>query len=187
MSHASSYDSLSRPAAFDYFLLLAGVCLSLILIGLHPLPVAAGDSVMDTGLRELIGALAVPMRLTEGIVLLWPFFFLTQRLRGRDEGLTAGEWIWIISWMGVAMLSVLGAWEHFGSSSMPDFLLKYVPTAYKLWYMIAAPSMGALALVLLLMGMVSRTPLPWTHSFALVLAVWPVLPLSAILTVGKFG
>jgi hypothetical protein len=187
MSREPLAETLSRPVALDYFLLFAGVCLSLVLLELHPLRVAPGDSLRDPGLRDLIVGLSVPLRLTEGVVLLWPFFFLTQRLRGRDEGLTAGEWLWIISWIGVVLLAILGAWERWGKDSMPEFLLNNLAKPYVLWYLIAAPSMGALALLLLLLGMVRRTPLPWTHSFALVLAVWPVLPLAAILAVGKFA
>lgn len=185
MSRETLSDALARPVAVDYFLLFIGVCLSLVLFELHPMKIVPGDGVRDPGMRELVGSLAVPLRLTEGIVLLWPFFFLTQRLRGRDEGLTAGEWLWIISWIGVALLAILGAWERWGT--LPEFMQNHITKPYLLWYVILAPSMGVVAALLLLLGAMRRTALPWTHSFSLVLALWPVLPLAVVLSLGKFG
>jgi hypothetical protein len=59
------------------------------------------------------------MRLPEGVLLLWPVFLALQRLRGRRQGLTFGEWLWVLAWLGTALLTGLSAWERWGEYSQP--------------------------------------------------------------------
>ena len=172
-----------RPTVLDYFFLLTGAGLSLLLLRLSPLSVNKHESA-PPALGEWIPVLPEAMRLTEGILLLWPFFYGLQRLLGRRQGLTAGEWLWVLSWVGVALLTGLAAWGKWGS--LPEFVQPYADTPRRLWYVIVVPSMAALAVLLLLGGLVRRRPTPWTHPFSLALMIWPVLPLAGVLTFGKF-
>jgi hypothetical protein len=165
----------------DYVLLLGGASLSLYLMQLGPLTAEAAEGA--TAFAALLAAfLPGPMRLTEGVVLLWPLFFVTQRLRGRKEGLTAVEWLWVISWIGIAVLTLLAALE--GAGGLPESLHRYAAAPRKLWYYIFAPSMAALAVVLGLGGMFRRGAAPWTHSFGTALVLWPAAPLAGIVALG---
>jgi hypothetical protein len=102
----------SRPTLVDYYLLLLGCGLSLYLTRLGPMPAAAEESRTDPGLREFVALLPEAMRLPEGVLLLWPVFLALQRLRGRRQGLTFGEWLWVLAWLGTALLTGLSAWER---------------------------------------------------------------------------
>ncbi len=170
-----------RPSLADYLLLLGGASLSLYLMLLSPLTAEAGTNA-PPATAVLVAFLPAPMRLTEGIVLLWPLFFVTQWLRGRKEGLTSVEWLWVISWIGVAVLTVVAALENAGG--LPESLLKYAAAPRKLWYYIFAPSMAALAVMLSLGGLLRRGPAPWTHSFGIALILWPLAPLAGIVALG---
>jgi hypothetical protein len=176
----------ARPTLLDYFLLLAGCALSLFLMGLGPLYVEAKPDVTSAAGRALVEALPSPMRLTEGVVLLWPLFFFVQWAAGRQEGLTAAEWLWVIAWLGVALLTGLSAWERWGS--LPEWMRwlteKYHPR--HVWYLIFVPSLGVLALLFLLASVAVPRPRPWTHTFSIALATWPALPLAGIVAFGKF-
>ncbi len=55
-----------------------------------------------------------------------------------------------------------------------------------MWYLIFVPSLAGLAALLGLFGMLRRGATPWTHTFALVLLLWPIAPLLGILSLGKF-
>jgi hypothetical protein len=171
----------SRPTLVDALFLLAGCALSLYLIGLNPLAAAPAEESPGPGLAALLAFLPAAMRLPEGVVLLWPVFFGTQRLLGRREALTGGEWLWVLSWVGVAALAGLDAWVAWGS---PPAFLHTRPRL--LWYMTFVPAMAVLAAVLALAGLVRRRYPPWTHLFGLALALWPALPLALILALGRF-
>ena len=68
----------SRPNVVDYFFLLAGCSLSLYLLSLDPIWVRPKDAVGDNAfLREAVSLLPLPLRLTEGILLLGPFFLIS--------------------------------------------------------------------------------------------------------------
>lgn len=174
-----------RPTFLDYFFILAGCSLSLVLVYFHPLHVRPGDEVASRSLAQAIGFLPQLMRLPEGILLLWPFFFALQLLRGRPAALTAVEWLWVLSWLGIAVLTALSAWQVWGT--LPEAVHAYRELPRKLWYVILAPSMAVLGLCLALAALFRREPLPWTHTFGLVLLLWPVGPLLGIVTLGKFG
>jgi hypothetical protein len=168
----------------DYVFLLAGCSLSLYLPRLGPLGVELGDTLPSAVRHDLVAFLPAVMRLPEGILLMGPVFCVTQLVRRRGEGLTAVEWLWVISWLGVVLLTGLSAWDY--SGTLPEFLRPYASMPRKLWYLIFVPSMALLALVLGVAGLVRRGPAPWTHTFGLVLLLWPVAPLAAIIGLGKF-
>jgi hypothetical protein len=172
----------SRPALVDYLLLLAGCSLSLFLMRLRPWSFVPKDD-LSGPVRDMVAQLGDMARLTEGIVLLWPLFLAVQTLRGRSQGLTAGEWLWVIAWICVVTLTGLSAWEHWGT--LPDWISENAHKPRWIYYMIVAPSMGVLAVLFALVGLVSRGQTPWSHPFSLALVTWPVLPLAGILTLTK--
>jgi hypothetical protein len=185
---ASAYPA-SRPNVVDYFFLFVGCSLSLYLMFLDPVHVKPKDTVGDNAfLRQVITLLPLPMRLTEGVVLMWPFFLVTQWLTGRSQGLTSAEWLWVVAWIGIAVLTGLAAWDRYAGQTIPEFLRPLL-TANRprhLWYLVVVPSMGVLALLFLLLGALSRGQTPWTHPFSVMLMIWPALPLAAILAFGEF-
>ncbi len=173
----------SRPTVVDYVFLLGGCTLSMYLLALSPIHVKPHGDNPSPVLHEFVAYLPKTMRLPEGVLLVGPIFYVTQLVR-RRQGLTAVEWLWAISWLGVAVLTGLAAWQR--SGELPEFLQPYATTPRKLWYLIFVPSMAALAVVLGVVGMVRRGSAPWTHTFGLVLLVWPIAPLLGILSLGKF-
>jgi hypothetical protein len=178
----------ARPTVLDYVLVLLGCGVSLLLLPVTPLQVAAHDDVRPAWLRPVIEALPGAMRLTEGVVLLWPAFLTFQVLRGRGEAPTAAEWLWIVSWLGVVTLTVLGLWEHHDAEGMPEPLRDLI-TRYplrRLWYVLFVPAMGFLSLVLVLASALSRKVPPWTHGFALALTLWPALLMGVLLASADF-
>src|SRR5258707_10667494 len=107
MSRTFTPAPAARPTVADYLVLLAGAGLSLALIKLCPLTVEAADSISERAVRAAIPLLPRILRLPEGVVLLLPLFFLIQFVRRRQEGLTAGEWLWLVLWCGTALLTGL--------------------------------------------------------------------------------
>jgi hypothetical protein len=182
MFQQSHLGTAARPTLLDYFLLLAGCSLSLFLIQIKPWKFEAKEG-LGAPAADLVGQLGDIMRLTEGVVLLWPIFLALQSLRGRAHGLSAGEWLWVIAWLGVATMTGLAAWAKWGT--LPEWLQDHADKPRMIYYMIVAPSMGALAMLFAVIGLVRRSPIPWTQSFSLALVTWPVLPLAGILTLGK--
>jgi hypothetical protein len=170
-----------RPTLVDYLFLLAGASLSLYLVQIGSLMAVPGDGAA-TATSALLAFLPGALRVSEGMILLWPLFFVTQRLRGRKESLTAVEWLWVLSWIGIAVLTLMAALETTGN--LPDSLQKYAATPRKLWYYIFAPVMAGLAVLLGVGGLLRRGPAPWTHSFGIALMLWPVVPLAGILALG---
>jgi hypothetical protein len=188
MSRAASAEKVVvaaplRPTLVDYVFLLIGCGLSLFFMHVHPLPVESSDRVSAPLLRQGVEVLPALLRLSEGILLMWPVFLLTQRVRGRPAGLTSIEWLWVLSWLGIAVLCGLSAWRTWGT--VPEVVQPHVELPRKIWYLILVPSMAVLALLLGLVGLVRRTPPPWTHTFGIVLLLWPVGPLLGIVTLGK--
>jgi hypothetical protein len=72
------------------------------------------------------------------------------------------------------------------AGTLPELMQPYATTPRKLWYLIFVPSMAGLALLLSLVSLVRRGAVPWTHTFGLVLLLWPIAPLLGILSLGKF-
>ena len=175
----------SRPSLADYFILLIGFSLSIYLARLGPLPVEARDFVADPRLRLAVASLLSDfMRLPEGVILLGPFFLASQWVRGRRQGLTAVEWLWVLSWPGVFVMTGLTAWR--AVTGWPDALEPYLAMVPALWYAILATTMAALALAFRLLALFSRRPAPWTHSLGTALLLWSGLLAAAVLAVGRF-
>jgi hypothetical protein len=183
MSRASITVKPSRPTLVDYIFLLIGCSLSLYLLSLSPLLVKPAGENATSALRSCLAFLPAAMRLPEGIILMGPIFYLTQLVR-RVWTLTSLEWLWLINGMGVALLAGLAVWDR--SGTLPAFMEPYATMPAKLWYLIFVPSMAVLAAVLGIVGMVRRAAVPWTHTFAFVLLLWPIAPLLGIISLGKF-
>src|SRR5262245_35563500 len=141
MSRTTSPAPVSRPCFFDYLSLPAGVGLSLYWMQLAPIRAEPESASIDPRLASLIAFLPALMRLPEGVILLWPLFFATQ-WPGRSQGLTLGEWLWLLAWVGAAMLAGLTTWEHLGG--LPELLRPHAAKPRLLWYVVVMPAMGGL-------------------------------------------
>ncbi len=173
----------SRPSWFDFFLILVGFALSLLLTDLsnfEALPSEATPAPVARLLRSECHSLPYLLFLPLGVLLLWPVFYLTQRVGGRQQSLTAGEWLWGVAWVAAVTLTAWIAWQFWGTP--PEFLQ---PTNFKVkvfvGYSIAALALAGIALLIGLASLFSRGRLPWTHSLCLALLMWPALPLLAVL------
>ncbi len=170
------------PTFLDLFLLTAGFGLSYLLLPLdypHLSPGATDQPVRIALVRALPGLL----RLTEGAILLWPIFHASQRILGRRQALTLAEWLWVLAWLGTATVIGLAACRHW--RLLPEFLASVPHWAAFIWYVLVVPSMAFFAVVVLLVGLLYRTPRPWTHALGLALIIWPVLPLAGIMTLSE--
>jgi hypothetical protein len=176
---------VSRPTLFDFLVIVLGFALSLFLCRLEGLRVIAAPTPPSAVAAYLVPILPQLLRLPEGVILLWPVFLTTQRLMGRKQGLTSAEWLWVVAWLAVVVLTALSAWQASGVG--PEFLREQLPRAFVLGYLILVPSMAAVALVLLLLGVIGRWRQPWTHNFALALLLWPALPVAGILAFTKIS
>jgi hypothetical protein len=172
---------VSHPTLVDFLGLMLGFALSQYLIYLAPLGVETPGHLPPLG-RQALAFLSAPLRLTEGIVLLWPLFWLAQKIRGRTDPLTAAEWLWLFSLAGLVFTTGLVVWQ--GQGGMPAFLVPYAAKPRVIWYMVFVPAIAVVALVLALTGVFQHGPRPWTHSLALTLSLWPALPLAGILAPG---
>jgi hypothetical protein len=178
----------SRPTLFDFLLIVGGFALSLFLfreVQGDSLQVTPAPDAPARAAAHLVPLLPQLVCLTEGVILLWPLFFFAQRVRGRREGLTSGEWLWVFAWLAVALLAVVAAWQKWGP--VPDFLRDHLKWVFILGYIIVLPSLAAIGLVLVLAGLFGRRQQPWTHAFGLVLVIWPALPIAGILALAKFS
>jgi hypothetical protein len=176
MSRASlTVAPVSRPSGLDYFLIFVGCSISLFLQQIsYPTLNSKAETppwVRDYVLRLLPMLTSLPL----GIILLWPLFYSIQRLRGRPQALSAGEWLWGVAWLGAVILTAWVTWLHWGSP--PEFLtdLKYPPQS--IWTIIIVPTLAIIAVVIGLVGLVARWQQTWTHTFGLVLLIWPAIPL----------
>lgn len=184
MSRADKAPSVpSRPTLFDFLLIVAGFGLSLFLFQADGLKVTPAPGAPAAAATHLVPILPQLVRLPEGVILLWPIFFGVQRVLGRKQGVTSGEWLWVFAWLTTAVLTGLAAWQRWGS--VPEFLHEYLPWAFVIGYVVVAPSVAAVALLLILLGLIGRWQQPWTHTFGLVLVIWPALPVAGILTLAK--
>jgi hypothetical protein len=179
----------NRPNLLDCFLLLVGPALSLCLCRVPLFDVKPNGTITDPMILSFLPMLPTLLRLTEGLLLLWPLFYAGQRILGRTQGLTAVEWLWVFAWLGVATVNGLANWNQW--VSVPDALQPYKDYLFYwpqlLWYVLVVPSLALVALLIGLLGLFGRESPPWTHLFGLALLVWPVLPLAAILALAKFA
>jgi hypothetical protein len=75
--------------------------------------------------------------------------------------------------------------EHLGT--IPESVKLYARWPPLLWYVVVVPSMAVTAVVVSLFGLVSRTAPPWTHSLAVALILWPLVPLAGVLALTRFA
>jgi hypothetical protein len=174
----------ARPLLLDYLLLLAGFGLSLLLCRMASLRVEMDESAVPALLRDFLPLLPDLLRLPEGVILLWPVFHFGQKLVGRRQALTSAEWLWVFAWFGTVAVNGLAAWKQWGA--MPDLVASHTTWPPVIWYAILVPSLAILALFLALVGLLRWGVPPWTHNLALALLLWPIAPLVAILTLGRF-
>jgi hypothetical protein len=178
-----------RPTRLDYFLILLGVALSLALAELSGyqarIPHNAPEWVPDIVCRLLPTFLFLPL----GVVLFWPVFYITQRVLGRPQALTLGEWLWGVAWLGAVSLVVWITCLALASATEGVFTPEVrnaafsaeVKAAVFTGYAIGALTLAAVALLLNVLDLVGRKRKPWTHAFGLVLMLWPALPLAGLL------
>src|SRR5436305_338870 len=120
---------VSRPGLLDFFLLLAGFALSYFLLQLTYVPAQIRLKLHPStpDFPWLASSFWEPMlallRLGDGVVLLWPLFLGIQRVRGRPQGLTVGEWLWVLAWLGTALLLGLAVWFQWGT--VPEGMRDY--------------------------------------------------------------
>jgi len=160
---------VSRPGVIDHLAILAGVALSLYLMHLAPLR-AEPSNPLDWRLEQVFRFLILLVRLPEGVLLLWPLFFAMQYF-SRQNGLTAGEWLWLLAWVGVVLLTALTAWARL--LGLPESLAPYADKPRILWYLLVTPALAALALLVLIVDLFRSYEPPWTHQLALALLLWP--------------
>jgi hypothetical protein len=169
----------SRPRLLDYALILAGCSLSLLLADLSGWrAVAAGDAstpLLQAFLKIVPHMLFLPV----GVLLFWPLFYATQKVLGRQQTLSAGEWLWGLAWLADLALTAWIAWQALGAP--PEFL---VAPGFRrgvlIGYVISVLALAVICVILALVGLVFRWQQPWTHSFGLMLMIWPVSPLAAL-------
>jgi hypothetical protein len=172
---------VSRPCLFDHLAILAGLALSIYLMRLAPLT-AEPTNPLDPRVAQVFGFLVVLIRLPEGIVLLWPIFFATQWF-GRSDGLTAGEWLWLLCWGGLLVLTALTVWGRV--LGFPEWMYPYADKPRLLWYLLLTPALAALALVVLIVDLFRSYVPPWTHQLGLALLLWPAPAALVVLAGGE--
>jgi hypothetical protein len=111
--------------------------------------------------------------------LLWPLFYGTQRLLGRSQALSAGEWLWGFAWLGSIVLMAWILWGHLGN--LPGFAENLAYPPQSIWIVIIGSAMALIAFLMGLIGLIGRCQQPWTHTFGLILFIWPMVPLAALL------
>jgi hypothetical protein len=171
--------AVSRPRVVDYFLLLCGCFLSVMLGEMSGLKAGTSTSAPPMLLEYLLRIFPQLLFLPIGIVLLWPLFCTTQRIVGRKQGLTIGEWLWGLTWLVTLFLSGWITCKALGM--LPEFLAgQSFQRGMVVGYVIFAISAAAIAVIVFLVDLVGRWPQPWTHQLALVLMIWPAVPLAAV-------
>jgi Na+/proline symporter len=164
----------TRPRFIDYLFLLVGVMLSALLGALSELRVDSAST--NPWLVAWAQLFAIFLFLPVGIILLWPIFFTTQKILGRPQGLTSAEWLLGLAWLAAVALTAWIAWKASGTAPEAFSSAGFKQTVV-LVYVLFTLSMGAISVVLLLVGLVGRWSQPWTHTLALALFMWPALPL----------
>jgi hypothetical protein len=168
----------SRPTWFDFLLLPAGFAGSVLLGQLSGFR-ATRMAETPPGLPDwLVAILPLWLFLPVGPILLWPIFYLTQRLAGRSQALSWGEWLLGLAWLAGLVLAGGIIWQAWGT--LPGFLAERLPRYLVLGHMLGGLSLGGLAVVLLLVDLAGRWPQPWTHRLSLGLLIWQLAPLALL-------
>jgi hypothetical protein len=169
---------LPRPVWLDFFLILVGCALSLLLTERAAFRAVPSPDESLSWIKEshsLLTWLPHLLFLPLGILLFWPAFYLTQRFGGRSVNLAIGEWLWGLTWLGAVVLTAWILWQPDASvlpeSLPPDKLKRGIFVGYAL----AVLALGAVALLTGLVDLFMRWKRPWTHECAVALLTWPAL------------
>jgi hypothetical protein len=168
------------PIALEYFLILLGLMLSSLVGAWSGVKVAvAPDAPPSAWADGFSVALPQMLFLPLGVMLLWPLFFLVQKLSGRKQGVTAGEWLWGLAFLASIVIVGIILWRALGEG--PGFLTaSSFKKNFLLVYMLYALGMALVSLVILIISALGRWVTPWTHTFGLVLLLWPAMPLALL-------
>ncbi|HYV34617.1 MAG TPA: hypothetical protein VE988_02870 [Gemmataceae bacterium] len=177
------YSPAFRPTWFDFLFILAGVSISLLLAQWSAFTPRDTDATPAWVKDHVLPFLPTLLFLPVGILLFWPLFFLTQWLRGRTDAMSSGEWLWGVAWLAVLPWTCWVVWQRW--DTLPETLQ---PEHSKRWiflgYAVGVLALGSLAAILTLLGVFGRWRQPWTHSFCLVLLIWPAIWLACCLAWG---
>ena len=169
----------TRPRLVDYLFLWIGVGLSALFAEMADLRTVLREGTPGPALHAVLHVLPALLFLPVGVILFWPVFHATQWITGRRQGLTVGEWLLGLAWLAAIAFALWCIGK--GTGSLPEFLSgpqfkKYAVLGYILFML----SVGALAAVIWLIGLVGRWRQPWTHTLGLALMMWPALPLLLV-------
>jgi hypothetical protein len=170
---------LSRPLWFDFFLILLGCSLSHFLADLSQFRAEPTDET-PAGILPLLPSLPRLLFLPLGVLLFWPIFYLTQRIAGRKQAFSAGEWLWGVAWLGAVLLTIWIVWQAWGTPF--EFLdPRRTPECKKaifVGYVVGSLALAAFGLLIGLVDLIGRWGQPWTHHCCLALVMWPLVPLG---------
>ena len=121
-------------------------------------------------------------------VLDLPKAVTTRMAEGRTERESVpleahGEWLARVAWFGTAAVTGLAVWG--AVAAPPEAVAWLTPRARVLWYTIVVPSVAAVALALLGLGLVLRRPGPWTQPLYLALLLFPAPFAVGVLVFGE--
>ena len=172
-------DPATRPRVVDFLLLWVGLGISALLADMSGLRTVQPQGEPGAALQALLRVLPTLLFLPVGVALFWPCFYMTQWLSGRRQGPTAAEWLLGLAWLGA--LALTGWCVGKGLGHLPELLTdddfkRHVVLGYILFMI----SMGCLALLIWLIGLVGRWRQPWTHTLSLALMLWPAAPLLIV-------
>ena len=168
----------TRPTWLDYVLLLTGCTLSLLLAQLSGLEAMPTPETPANAYLPLVALLPQILFLPLGVILLWPLLYSTQRLTGRDQPLTAGEWLLGLAWLAALVLAGGIVWQHWGT--LPELLGDYLREYLVVGHLLGALALAALAAVVWLIDLFGRWSQPWTDRLGLALLMWPAAPLALL-------
>ena len=130
----------------------------------------------EAGPLWLVRLLPTLLFLPQGIYLFWPLFYASQRACGREQGLTAAEWVWGLAWLQAVVFAGWVSWRYFSDSPDADALSEGMLVVY----VVFAITVSAVALVIVCVDLIGGWSQPWTHVFGLVLMLWPAAPLAGV-------
>jgi hypothetical protein len=112
---ADPYSPIYRPTVVDFFCILIGFTITLILSDWSGLRAIATETTPELVKTNLLGLLSAALLLPVGILLFWPLFFFTQAVRGRTERITSGELLWGLAWLAVLPVTAWITWQRWGT------------------------------------------------------------------------
>jgi hypothetical protein len=179
-----------RPKWHDFILILLGFSLSLLLADMSGLQAAPGENTpawwgTEPAARLLLHRLPSLLFLPVGVLLFWPLFYLNQRMAGRHQPITVGEWLGWVVWLAALALAglIVTAWFVWQRGESVSAFFEPETFKYRLFvgYAVGILSLAAVALLIGVVDLFARWPRSWTHTCVLALVMWPALPLLALL------